>query len=423
MTAAHECLDCHHTWTDDEPDEDDDWSPIPLGEIARSIIDGTLEAILPTVLAVADHLPLLYPGRVNSIFGESGGGKTWVSLAAVAEVARQGARVLFLDFEDHATGIAERLVLLGLTPEECALVDYRNPSTGIGVGVTRRAIGGTYGLVVIDSTGEAMATAGTDSNSDAEVAVWFAMVKQVARMAGDAAVLILDHVPKDKEAPSAYAIGSQRKRAAVTGAAYRVDTLKEPAKGRDGKLKLTVAKDRFGNRPKGSVACEVRIGSTGAAVTIELAVSDAQAAAEHGERFRPTVLMERVSRHLETVPTASQRSVCRDVSGKTEALRTALDCLVEEGYARLTPMGYEHVQPFREAVDNSSAPPRPTAPLPRPGARPEWAERPTRPRAPRLTESGARGAGRGGSENGEEPTSAPPVDNYDQSTYDTEELF
>ena len=133
-------------------------------------------------------------------------------------------------------------------------------------------------------------------------------------------MVTIDHVPRDRK-PQRLRHRLAAQAAAVTGASYRVDTLKEPARGRDGKLKLTVAKDRLGNRPKGSVAAEIHLhASEDGSLRIELAISEAQAATERGEKFRPTHLMERVSRYLEGVPAASQRAViCKSVSGKTDA--------------------------------------------------------------------------------------------------------
>jgi hypothetical protein len=151
----------------------------------------------------------------------------------------------------------------------------------------------------------------------------------------------------------------------VTGAAYRVDTLKEPAKGRDGKLKLSVAKDRPGNRAKGTTAAIIDLHSTAAGVQLVVHLEEHQ-----GEAFRPTVLMERVSRHLERlVDGASQRSICRDVTGKTDGIRVALGCLVEDGFATFdtATKTYRSVREYRENdvqnVKRAPAPQaRPTAP-------------------------------------------------------------
>lgn len=394
-------------------EEDDDWATVELREIAQAVLDGTYRPIMPTVLAVDGSIHLFYPGRINSLFGESGGGKTWVALAAVAEVVRAGGRVLFIDYEDNPQGIVERLVLLGLTLDEILLVDYRNPTTGIGKGVDH--VAGAYDFVVIDSTGEAMAAGLTDPNSDGEVAQWFTLAKRFARLNGEPPVVVLDHIPKDRDAPSSYAIGSQRKRAALNGAAYRVDTLKEPAKGKDGKLKLTVAKDRLGNRPKGSTAAEVDVVSTDGAVRLHLHVSDAQAAAEAGAKFRPTVLMERVSKYLEASPLpASQRNVERGVTGKATGIRSALECLTEEGYIVLDRAGYRSLKPYREdaaPVDNSQVRPASQA---RPTASRDAAEEGASPR-PRVTTTRDAGRASEGEERDRVPEGASPVDN---STFD-----
>lgn len=412
---------------DDAP-ADDDWAPIDLAPIAARIRNGTHEPTVPVVLAVDGALPLFYAERINSLFGESGGGKTWVALAAVAEVARARRRALLVDYEDNANGIAERLVLLGLDDDEIACVDYVNPSTGIGLGidaVAARAIELVYGIVVIDSTGEAMAAGGVDSNADREVAQWFALVKRLCRMPGAPAVVVLDHVPKDREAPSAYAIGSQRKRAAVTGAAYRVDTIKEPAKGRDGKLKLTVAKDRPGNRAKGTTAAIVDVRS-GDGVELHLHVSDATAATEEGARFRPTVYMERVSRYLEDNPGAGRRTVQSEVVGKREHINSAIEVLVDEGWITSTPGArgatlLTVVRPFRDGltpVDNPPVHRGPTAAPPRPGPRSDD----PRTAAPGIHSQGPRAAVDGH----EGTTDRGPVDNQsvdDEPRYDDSELF
>lgn len=355
--TAHAVL----TGTEVEP-SDDDWQPIDLAGLAAAIRAGTHQPIAPTVLAVEGSSPLFYPARINSLFGESGGGKTWVSLAAVAEVVSAGECALVIDYEDNAAGIAERLVLLGLSDEAIGRVRYLNPSTSLGLGVDaleRLAL--SCALVVLDSTGEAMAAGGTNPNADEEVARWFVLVKHLCRLPGAPAVVVLDHVPKDKDAPSAYAIGSQRKRAAVTGAAYRVDTLKEPAKGRDGRLRLTVAKDRPGNRAKGTTAALVEMtAGAGGTLAIRCHITDAQAAAESGVRFRPTVYMEKVSRWLEINPKASKRRIYDAIKGKRDVFEIALEVLVEEGFAAVEdgPRGsllYSSVGAFRELQDGSEA--------------------------------------------------------------------
>lgn len=355
------------TAEDEQPDGSNDigadWAPIDLIGIARQIIDGTYQPTVPTILHVDGALPLFYRERINLLFGESGGGKTWLALAAVAEVAASGQRVLFVDYEDNPNGIAERLVILGMPIEHMRYVDYRNPSSSILVGAdTLEALSDVYALVVLDSTGEAMAAGGINSNDDGEVAQWFALVKRLLKLPGKPAIITLDHVPKNQDGQLLFSIGSQRKRAAITGASYRVDTLKEPAKGKDGKLKLTVAKDRPGNRPKGSVACHIDLKSIDGRLEIEAALEGPSVSADG--TFRPTVYMERVSRWLEDHPGATVREIREGVTGKTAVVSEALAVLIHEKRVSTTPgtrgtVLHRVETPFREADEMVIRAPKP----------------------------------------------------------------
>lgn len=321
-----------------EPDEED-WEPVDLLELAGQIRRGELDPVLPAILQVEGALPLFYPGRINGLFGESGTLKTFVALAAIHHCATQGQRSLLIDYEDNPAGITERLIQLGFADYEIALVDYRNPSTGIGYGLeylTEHVDGGDYHLIVIDSTGEAQAAGAVKGNADEENALWFALLKRVSRLLQGPAVLVLDHIPKDPDAPTGYAIGSQRKRAAITGASYRIDAIREPARGRDGKLKLTVAKDKPGNRAKGTIAAEIDV-QTGpdGALTLHIHQSDMQTARDAGQKWRPTIYMERISTWLQFHPGSSQRAIRDGVEGKVNVLVDALEVLVEEGWVRV----------------------------------------------------------------------------------------
>ncbi|MEZ5374819.1 MAG: bifunctional DNA primase/polymerase, partial [Microthrixaceae bacterium] len=315
-------------------DGDDDWSPIDLVSIAREIEAGEREREVPTILAVEGHLPLIYRARIGSLFGTPGGGKTWVALHALAEQLKAGEIVGLIDWEDSADGTVARLLALGVTPDQMARFIYFSVATALPADLDRILVHlGKAALVVLDSAGEAMGAAGIDPNADGPVAAWMARVKLLTRSEARTAVLLLDHVPKDKEAPSGFAIGSQRKLAAVTGAAYRLETVVEPARGKPGKLRLIVAKDRLGNRAKGTTAAEVHIEpGEGEQVNISLTVSEAQLATERGEVFRPTHLMERVSRFVEDYPECSTRTIREHIKGKGEAVKQAIEVLVAEGY-------------------------------------------------------------------------------------------
>ena len=89
------------------------WSPVPLGPVVAGLLDGSLERLTPKVGQVAGAGFLFYPGKVNSLFGESGCGKTWTALVVAAMVLRSGGAVVYVDLEDDAAGVVGRLLDLG----------------------------------------------------------------------------------------------------------------------------------------------------------------------------------------------------------------------------------------------------------------------------------------------------------------------
>ena len=126
-------------------------------------------------------------------------------------------------------------------------------------------------------------------------------------------------------------------------------------------LDSVVAKDRPGNRAKHSTAAMIDIDGTDTVVTYKVHLSDAAAAHAAGERFRPTVLMDRVSRYIETHPGAGAREVRSGVSGKNNVVAQALEVLIEEGWVSATPTGagktteHRSVRPYREGDELTCA--------------------------------------------------------------------
>ena len=207
-------------------------------------------------------------------------------------------------------------------------------------------------LVVIDGVTEALALFDLKLESSTDQAEFLKLLARRLAEVGPA-VLHVDNVIKDKDRRGRYAIGSQHKLAG-TDVTYMLEAIAPFGRGLSGKSKLTVSKDRPGfiraASAKGKIVGEVRFESdpeTGAmSVEIER-TSD-------GERFRPTALMERVSRHLETIEERpSARQILTDVTGSSDYLKTALAVLIEEGYVgwelgeRRSHSHYS-IKPFRE---------------------------------------------------------------------------
>lgn len=343
------------------------WERVDLG----SWLDGD-PGEPATVLPRDDGTCLIYTGRINMLFGESTGGKSWVALHACAERMLSGAGAIYIDLEDHPRSIVARLRQLGVPREaiERHFV-YVRPEIG-GVAAATTAVGQLVAehkaeIVVLDSLGEAMALFGV-KDEDVPFSSFVQTILRPWSRTG-AAVVVLDHVVKNQTAdtPKLYSIGSQRKRAMVDGASYRVDVIERFTRTRSGRLKLTTAKDRLGNHVIGSTVAEVAVSVEHGRLALTLVVPPSSEG-EDGE-FRPTHLMERVSRFLEDqIDPVSGRVIEAGVTGKGAAKRQAISCLVNEGFVRLSGAGkttaYEILTPYREpdiATASHRVPPRPTA--------------------------------------------------------------
>lgn len=337
------------------PVEDDEpvggWAPLDLTATVAGLLDGTIDRPEPTIGCFGGGC-LFYAGRINSVHGDSTGGKTWTALVTAKQEMERGETVVYVDLEDTAAGVVSRLLLdLGAAPEVVAeRFVYLHPDEPLtpaaAKGLAALLDARRPSLVVVDSTGEALAIEGANPNADEEVARWFRLLPRLAVRCG-AAVLLLDHATKAGD-NDLWPIGSQRKRAAVTGAAYLQKVATPFGKDQDGKAVLICAKDRHGNYPlrRRVAALTVR----GGAITLEPEHSTSAA----GD-FRPTGLMERVSLLLEAADgPLTGRNVTDAVTGKKGAVTAALDALVREGHVRREPGPrgshlHTSVRPYREA--------------------------------------------------------------------------
>lgn len=315
----------------------------------RAVLAAGYQPPIPALFARPDGKHLLYAGRINGFFGESGSGKSWMAMHAAAHEMNEGRPVLYVDLEDHCESVTARLVALGVDTTVIGdLFHYVAPEAPYSLAarafIEADVTANRYPLVVIDSTGEAMALDGAKQNDDDEVAQWHRKLPRAIAHLGPCVVLI-DHVPKASDAPANYSIGSQRKRAAIDGALYRVDPIRHPAKGHRGEIKLTCAKDRNGTYTVGQPVAHVVVDANLEGSTVDIRVQVPTTV------DRPTELMERVSRYLETHPGATQRIVCEDVKGRAEYVRKALDVLVADRLVRVERQGqamsHYVVEPFR----------------------------------------------------------------------------
>lgn len=284
----------------------------------------------PDHLQRADGAHLFYSGKVNGLIGESESGKTWIALLATAQALTTGRRVLFLDFEDTAVGVINRLQAMGV--RDFSGFAYIDPDSQLGPREQtdlQSALDTDPHLIVLDGVNAAMTLLGLDlmSNKDATT---FAQILLKPLSRTGAAVVYVDHLPKNTENQSKGGIGAQAKRAMTTGCAIRVDVKAEFGRGKNGILKLSVDKDRPGHvrgiaqgRHIGDVHLTSNLDGTVGAVI------EAPANVEAGQ-WRPTVLMDRITELLTVTGPLTGRNITEQVSGRAEHIREALRLMVQD---------------------------------------------------------------------------------------------
>jgi hypothetical protein len=327
------------------------WREVDLSAVVAGLLDGTLDRPVPTVGRLSDGSSLFYAGRINCLFGESGDGKTFIAQTTACQEIAAGNHVVWLDFEDNAAGTIGRLLDLGASADDLtARFHYFGPDE-VFDDAAREHLRAVIvelqpSLVVIDSAGESMALEGTKPNDDDSVARWNRRMPLFLANLGPC-VLFIDHIPKSTE-KSLFAIGSQRKRAVISGHTCLVEAVQPFGKGRAGRAKLTTGKDRCGTFVRGQKAAEFELDATVSPYRAEL-VPPAPAA----EFFRPTALMEKVSRFVEVHPGSTKTEILSATQGKRDYRMQAIDILVREGYLAIEdgPRGAQRhrlVRPYRE---------------------------------------------------------------------------
>jgi hypothetical protein len=234
-------------------------------------------------------------------------------------------------------------------------------------------------LFVIDAFNPILSLHGLDPNSTPDVEKFWRVVASPITAAG-AAPTMLDHVAKNAKTGGKYAYGSERK---ATGAIVHVGfRLRERfTRGGTGRTLLATLKDRPGYLPSPSVGRLVLVSDEdGVAVTYKLEEDRSHA----GGVFRPTILMERISRKLEaeTEP-RSQTWIEENVSGNVPTLRDALALLVSENFVMRERSGrgfaQTSVRPYREADDLLESDDESTPSKPRPTPSFDLRSTPSRP--------------------------------------------
>jgi hypothetical protein len=300
---------------------------------------------------------LFYCGLNHNVSGEPEALKTWLMAAASAEELAAGHGVLWVDGDDVGpAAVLERLRLFGADDESIATrfayvlpdepLDVRSRASVIEV-VKARACR----LAVFDGFNPLLALHGLDPNKGTDVEAFYRLLDPIRK--ADVAVVITDNVVKSNDARGTWAIGSERKKSKAE-VHLGMKAIQPLVRGGVGKAKIVVQKDRPGFLTRPSPGLLV-IDASG--VQCEWSI-EAETSHTDGGSFRPTNLMERVSRFLEAAAPEerSRTQIEQGVTGRTEYVRLAIDVLCAEGFAAESKgtrgaRMVEHVRVYREDVD------------------------------------------------------------------------
>jgi len=246
---------------------------------------------------------------------------------------------------------------VGATLEELNHIYFVAPETKPTTGI-RRIIEWEADYVLIDAAVGAYDLSGLDDNARKDAEAFARTWIRPLYMNGISTILI-DHVTKNADTRGKFTIGSERK-VGGTDVHLTFEAVKPLSRGSSGLVKVTVHKDRgaFLQRPTAAV---FELHSNPIDHSITYTRRDPHPVGDEGE-FRPTVLMEKVSRYLEShTEPVSRNNIETTIKGKrTEFIRQAIDVLITDGYAtqETGPHNSKLVtleRPYRESEDPKNA--------------------------------------------------------------------
>lgn len=217
------------------------------------VLDGRVKAPEAGIVRTTGGTGLFYPNAVNGVAGESGSGKTYLVCGVISRYLAENetGTVAIVDFESSAQVVISRLLQLGVSREDIeSRVDYIRPemaplSSPLEARAFEDFLRSSYDVVVVDGVNEALALFGYSSNETDDVTKFRYELPDPLERTG-ACVILIDHVAKSKDAHGSSAIGSQAKKATLTGASYIVKVRAPLGIGRHGELEMWLAKDRNG---------------------------------------------------------------------------------------------------------------------------------------------------------------------------------
>lgn len=319
----------------------------PLGDRLNSwqavdlepYLAGRVKPVEPAVLQRSDGVYLMYPGRVNMLYGSSESAKSWIALQIARQVMADGQRVLYLDMEDEPVNTLSRLMLLGSSPDDLRnrMFTYIRPEDPLApmqrnrwgksetspLGLQNQELfeyeinQAEPALIVMDGMSVLYGLHGLNTNDTVDTDVITGWMKTLTRN-GRTTVVVIDHTGKGAERGS-MPIGSQHKVSMVQGTLLQVWPVKQPMPGAVGKVELYVLKDRPGEVRKVSMASGGAKAQLAAEVTIDSKTVAGQTSMQIDPPGNPVNIAAQGQFDL-------QRSLDAE---KAEKLREAKDAILE----------------------------------------------------------------------------------------------
>ena len=331
----------------------------------RTLADRKLEPTEPVYWCRQDGRHLLYPGKVHWFVGPSETCKTWAALHIVAQALKLLKSVLVIDYEDSLDLFGQRLEALGVNidfyadagllvyiDQTAAIADRHGNPTEAMASYAHTVLSFDWDLVILDGVTNSFVTEGLDPLSNQAAALWLQRLPLAIARATGAAVVCLDHSPKDSSnGTSRFGIGAQHKLAGITGAAFSFELVRPfarvaPGSGVDshtGIISVTLGKDRPGyvrglTNGDDSIGLLKLTSWADGGVTIYL---EAPSSTEDESTVDRAVARE-VIRHLTTYQGATWSNIKQNIRAMDSRKHDALKWLIAQGWVRVERKGQSH---------------------------------------------------------------------------------
>lgn len=341
-------------------------STLEIADIA-AILATDLEPEQASILTRSDGVALLYPGKMHMFQAEPTAGKSWIGCFACVEALAIGGSALWIDYEDTPRGIVGRMVTLGCDPAHLGTrFRYVQPIGAYGPAERARLEALVADLnpdvIIIDGVGEALQRDGLSEDKAPDVVSWVERMPRPLARTG-AAVVMIDHVVKNREEQGRWARGSGAKLGVIDGATYQLKVSQPFSRTREGKIRMVIAKDRPGGvGALNETAAIVTITPHGDGARVVIAVDPNVEGTSAGDPWKPTHIMARVSRIVaeSSVPLTATAIRSALPHSKPKHVADAVARLVTEGYIAKgkgrTPtytsiMSYDDPDPIRQTTD------------------------------------------------------------------------